>query len=406
MRELLRDRPAPDEAAAQERGWRIVGKAFAEREPAGHPRRPRPLVVALTTALALLVAGLTPPGQAVADWLRDAVKPGREDARDALVSLPARGRLIVTSQRGPWIVERDGSKRLLGAFDDASWSPRGLFVVVTRGHEVIALEPGGRPRWSLARPGRVRAARWSPDGFRIAYHAGDDLRVVAGDGTGDRPLVRGVAAAPSAWWPGPAHRLAYAEPGGRVAMVDGDSARVLWRSGRADDVIRLAWSSDGTRLLAVSPRARAAVRRRREPARPPRDGGGNDRVDRRVQAGRARVRARVEGGGGRSQPPRGRADGGRHRTAAAPPRGRGTISETSPGRRMASGCSWAGRTPTSGSSCAPAPGCGRRSSACARSGTSPASSTPAGAGARSSRPRGMVLPPGRPAEVSRLRANL
>jgi dipeptidyl aminopeptidase/acylaminoacyl peptidase len=255
VRELLRDRPAPDEAAAQERGWRVVGKAFAEREPARHRRRPRPLVVALTAALALLVAGLTPPGQAVADWLRDAVKPGREDARDALVSLPARGRLIVTSQRGPWIVERDGSKRLLGAFDDASWSPRGLFVVVTRGHEVIALEPGGRPRWSLARPSRVRAARWSPDGFRIAYHAGDDLRIVAGDGTGDRPLVRGVAAAPSAWWPGPAHRLAYAQPGGRVAVVDGDSGTVLWRSARADGVTRLAWSSDGTRLLAVSPRA-------------------------------------------------------------------------------------------------------------------------------------------------------
>ncbi len=253
MRELLRDRHAPDEAAAQERAWRVVGRAFAEREPARRPRRPRPLVAVVTALLALLVAGLTPPGQAVADWLRDVVEPGQEDARDALVSLPAPGRLIVTSPRGPWIVERDGSKRLLGAFDDASWSPRGLFVVVTRGHEVIALEPGGRPRWSLARPGRVRAARWSPDGFRIVYHAGDALRIVAGDGTGDRPLADGVGAAPSAWWPGPAHRLAYADKGGRVAMVDEDSGRVLWRSGPADVVTRLAWSSDGTRLLAVSP---------------------------------------------------------------------------------------------------------------------------------------------------------
>jgi hypothetical protein len=255
VRELLRDQHAPDEAAAEERGWRVVGAAFAEREPARRAWRPRRLVVALAAVLALLVAGLTPPGQAVADWLRDAVKPGRDDAREALVSLPTRGRLLVTSERGPWIVERDGSKRLLGAFDDASWSPQGLFVVVTRGHEVIALEPGGQPRWSLARPGRVRAARWSPDGFRIAYHAGTALRVVAGDGTGDRPLARGVAAAPSAWWPGPAHRLAYADTSGRVVMIDADSGKLLWRSAPADAVTGLAWSSDGRRLLAVAPRA-------------------------------------------------------------------------------------------------------------------------------------------------------
>ena len=205
MRELLHDQRAPDEAAAEERAWRVVGAAFADREPARRAARPRRLVVAVTAVLVLLVAGLTPPGQAVADWLRDAVRPGREDARKALVSLPTRGRLLVTSQQGPWIVERDGSKRLLGDFDDA-------VLVATRpvrgGHARSRgdrARAGGRPRWSLARPGRVRAARWSPDGFRIAYHAGNDLRIVAGDGTGDRLLVNAVGAAPSAWWPGPAH---------------------------------------------------------------------------------------------------------------------------------------------------------------------------------------------------------
>ena len=147
VKELLRERPAPDEAGAEERGWRVVRGAFAEREPVRRPWRPRRLVVVLTAVLALLAAGLTPPGQAVAEWLEDAVRPGRDDAREALVSLPARGRLLVTSERGPWIVDHDGSKRLLGAYEDASWSPQGLFVVATRGHEVIALEPGGRPRW-------------------------------------------------------------------------------------------------------------------------------------------------------------------------------------------------------------------------------------------------------------------
>jgi dipeptidyl aminopeptidase/acylaminoacyl peptidase len=253
--ELLRERPAPDEQAAQERGWRVVREAFAEREPAPRGWRPRRVVVALAAVLALLAAGLTPPGQAVADWLEDAVRPGRDDARDALVSLPAPGRLLVTSERGPWVVDHDGSKRLLGVYDDASWSPRGLFIVATRGHDVVALEPGGRPRWSLARPGRVRAARWSPDGFRISYHAGDTLRVVAGDGTGDRLLARQVAGAAAAWWPRAAHRVAFVDARGRVSTIQGDSGRVVWRSAPVGDVQELAWSYDGTRLLALGPRA-------------------------------------------------------------------------------------------------------------------------------------------------------
>ncbi len=254
LRRLLRDQRAPDEQAAEQRGWHVVRGALAQREPAPrHPRRRR-LVLAGVAACVLLAGALTPPGQAVADWLQDAVRPGRDDARAALDSLPARGRLLVTSQRGPWIVDRDGSKRLLGGYEDASWSPQGLFVVVTRGHEVIALEPGGQPRWSLARPGRVRAARWSPDGFRIAYRSGSSLRVVAGDGTGDRALVREVAPTAAEWWPRARHRLAYADPRGRVAVIDADSARLHWRSAPAEPATQLTWSSDGTRLLALSPR--------------------------------------------------------------------------------------------------------------------------------------------------------
>jgi hypothetical protein len=253
VRDLLREARAPDENAAEERGWRVVDAAFTARQPVRRRPLSRRVAIAAATVVALLAAALTPPGQAVADWLREAVEPGREDAREALVSLPAPGRLLVTSQRGPWIVEQDGSKRLLGAYDDASWSPQGLFVVVTRGHEVIALEPGGRPRWSLARPGPVRAARWSPDGFRIAYHAGRALRVVAGDGTGDHPLANDVAAAPAAWWPGMQHRVAYADARGRVVLVDGDTGRRVWRTAPAQVPTELLWSWDGSQLLAVAP---------------------------------------------------------------------------------------------------------------------------------------------------------
>jgi dipeptidyl aminopeptidase/acylaminoacyl peptidase len=212
-------------------------------------------LIALGAALALIAAAFTPPGQAVTDWVRDAVEPGRDDARPALVSLPAPGRLLVTSQQGPWIVEQDGSRRLLGAFDDASWSPGGLFVAATRGRELVAVDPRGRPRWSLARPALVSDARWSPDGFRIAYSSGNDLRVVAGDGTGDAPLAESVADVPPAWQPGAGHRLAFADRAGRIRLVQTDSGRLLWRSPEGRAPIQLAWSLDGNLLLAVTPTA-------------------------------------------------------------------------------------------------------------------------------------------------------
>src|SRR5205814_5470534 len=110
---------------------------------------------------------------------------GIEHAEPALVALPSAGRLLVDSTAGPWIVGADGSKRLLGRYTAASWSPHGLFEVAVRGHELAALDPKGTVRWSLERAGLVHDARWSPDGYRIAYLAGSTLRVVAGDGSGD-----------------------------------------------------------------------------------------------------------------------------------------------------------------------------------------------------------------------------
>jgi dipeptidyl aminopeptidase/acylaminoacyl peptidase len=250
---MLLDRPAPGEQAAEERGWRVLRPAFDERTPASRRSRGRRALIAVGAALAVTAVALTPAGADVADWIRDAVDPGRRDARPALVSLPAPGRLLVNSQQGPWIVEPDGSRRLVGAFDDASWSPGGLFVVATRGREVVAVEPRGRPRWALARPAPVSRARWSPDGFRIAYLSGRDLRVVAGDGTGDSAVAADVAIVAPAWRPGARHLLAFADGGGRVRVVDTDSRKPAWHSAKAPAPTQLAWSSDGRLLLALSP---------------------------------------------------------------------------------------------------------------------------------------------------------
>ena len=135
-----------------------------------------------------MVAGLlSPPGRAVLDDLREAV--GVEQAQPALFSLPAPGRMLVTADSGAWVVQQDGSKRLLGRYDEASWSPFGRFVVASRRNELVALTPEGKVRWSLARP-NVRYPRWggTKTDTRIAYFSGGKLRVVGGDGKGDRVL--------------------------------------------------------------------------------------------------------------------------------------------------------------------------------------------------------------------------
>ena len=106
LRDLLREQRAPDEQGAEERGWRVVREAYAQRGPAVRRQKGRRIAAALAGAGVLLVAAFTPPGQALAEWVRDTVRPGRDDARDALVSLPAPGRLLVTFEPRPSFVGR------------------------------------------------------------------------------------------------------------------------------------------------------------------------------------------------------------------------------------------------------------------------------------------------------------
>ena len=247
---------APGEAEARERAWLVVRAAFETREPA--PRAPLlrgRAALALAVLAVLVAAALTPPGRAVLGDLREAI--GRErvtPSRPALSSLPAEGRLLVVSSRGAWIVERDGSKRRLGAYEEATWSPRGLFVGATRGRTLVAVTPRGAVRWSLSRE-RVSQPRWSPSGFRVVYRSRGALRVVAGDGTGDRRLApRGLDPAAPAWRPGTGHVVAYADWRGRVHVVDTDSGRAIWATGRLPDVRALEWSDDGLQLLVLTRR--------------------------------------------------------------------------------------------------------------------------------------------------------
>jgi dipeptidyl aminopeptidase/acylaminoacyl peptidase len=244
----------PDEIAAQRRSWQLARTAFDEREPTPWPQRNARGLVAAAAAVAILASVLSPPGRAVISDVRDALGTdkvaGVPQARPAIFSLPAKGRLLTTAPTGSWIVAADGSKRRLGDYDEASWSPRGLHVVASTRSQLVALTPKGETRWSLARP-RVHDARWSPSGFRVAYLSGANLRMVGGDGTDDGRLGGALAVAP-AWRPVEEHVLAYVDRGENLTVLEADTAETLWSTATGADPLHLEWSSDGSRLLVAN----------------------------------------------------------------------------------------------------------------------------------------------------------
>jgi WD40-like Beta Propeller Repeat len=252
LREELQQAPIDD--GARGRALRVVRAAWLEQEPVRRRRRwaPAIAVAALLLAAVVVAGSVTAPGDAVARWVSEVFGGGRDDAKPALVRVPGGGRLLVTGG-GAWVVSADGSRRRLGDYAGASWSPHGRFVVAWRGGELRAVEAGGRVRWSLSRSGTISAARWAPvDGYRIAYLAGGSLRVVAGDGTGDRLIGPARLVAPS-WRPDDDHVLAYMDRRWRVRVVAVDSGEQLWRSRPLrDGVTELAWSPDGSRLLVAT----------------------------------------------------------------------------------------------------------------------------------------------------------
>jgi hypothetical protein len=241
----------PGEHEARDRAWSVVSAAFAEHEPAPPERHRLRLAVAIAVVAAVVAAALSPPGRAVLDEIREAV--GVERPQPALFSLPAEGRLLVASGSGMWVVDEDGSKRLLGNYREATWSPFGRFVGVARTNELAAVEPGGDVRWTLARPG-VSFPRWSGTAIdtRIAYLTGRTPRVVAGDGTADESLCAASSRrTAAAWRPGTGFVVALLAPSGAVRVVDLDGCRQLWQSEPVPAATRIEWSSDGARLLVV-----------------------------------------------------------------------------------------------------------------------------------------------------------
>jgi hypothetical protein len=243
----LRELRAPGESEAEERSWEIVRAAYDEHTPVRPDRRTRRLALALAGGAVVLAIGLSPAGAKVGDLVSDVVGIGERDGKPALRSLPAEGELLVSSANGVWLVGDDGSKRLLGDYHDAAWSPNAIYVAAASGRQLVALEPDGDVRWTYTAPGEVRDPRWAGTALdtRIAYRSGDDLRVIVGDGSGDsdRLIARDVAPVAPAWRPvgeskldpgavpGP-YVLSYVDGSGQVRSVDADTgARVPTQPG-------------------------------------------------------------------------------------------------------------------------------------------------------------------------------
>jgi hypothetical protein len=99
--------------------------------------------------------------------------------------------------------------------------------------------------------------RWAPDGYRIAYLDGSSLRIVAGDGTGDRSFAANVARVAPAWRPSETHEhvLAFFSMRRELELYAVDGNALLARRHLPAVPLQLLWSSDGKRLVALSAHA-------------------------------------------------------------------------------------------------------------------------------------------------------
>ncbi|MBV9166591.1 MAG: hypothetical protein JO342_10605 [Solirubrobacterales bacterium] len=202
-------------------------------------------------AVAAGAVALSPAGATIARWVKDTL--GVPHAAKALFSLPAPGRLLLSGPGGAWIIGADGSAHRLGAWPQASWSPHGLYIAAVRDDQLAALSPQGATQWTLGRPALADPRWYPPTGYRVAYLSRGELRVVAGDGTGDHALATSVATVAPAWRPGHPYQLAYLTSSERLVVRDASTDQAVWSARPGGTVRELSWSANGARLVAITP---------------------------------------------------------------------------------------------------------------------------------------------------------
>jgi dipeptidyl aminopeptidase/acylaminoacyl peptidase len=151
--------------------------------------------------------------------------------------------------------------RIPGLHGAATWSAFGHYIVATAGDQLWTVDRSGRVAWRQRHDGPVADARWSPDGNRIAFRVGRTLHVTAGDGTGRHAVgpPPGLAIAPvaPAWRPGPGHVVAVVTAGGRIAVVDVDTGRILRRLAAPPRALAVQWTAAGDLVVVGAHDVRA-----------------------------------------------------------------------------------------------------------------------------------------------------
>lgn len=263
VRRALRGLPG----SSEERRGRARAAALDALPGGRSPRRPRWLMVAAAVAAAVIAAGAA---LAATDRLDVRIGPPPEE-RAGGPPAPAPGRVVVPpGGRGLAVVAGGrlwlGTRSGLGvqglAATTAELSPGALFVAVGIGRSLVAMTPdGGRRAWSHPLPGPVVAAAWAPNPIAIAYvvrrGARHELRVIEGDGDGDRLVDPDVAPVRPAWR-ADTQALAYAARGGvRIAAYPALSVRATLAAPRG--VAALAYAPTGDRLAVAGAGAGGAV---------------------------------------------------------------------------------------------------------------------------------------------------
>jgi RNA polymerase sigma-70 factor (ECF subfamily) len=253
--------PLPDERIAEDRAWDVVRAAFAAREPVERVRSfPWRSLALFALAVAAAGVALSPAGRELWDRFRDEV--GRERVvteglppAETEVGLPAPGELLVLAGGRVSVVSDDGSRRELGEYSGAAWSPDGTYVTVWDEGQLAALDPAGEGgvQWSVEGEG-IADAVWSETGFRVAYRRGSSLRAVAANGTEDGRLASGVAGVAPAWRPGQQEVLVYVNTKAEVVAMDADARERLWRVEVGSGVAALAWTGNGKQLAVLGER--------------------------------------------------------------------------------------------------------------------------------------------------------
>jgi hypothetical protein len=211
-------------AAAEERALREALAAL----PAPEPRRVRRLrTVSFAAAALIVVLSVSAGALAAAGALHvslGATGPAAGRVEQPRLLVPAGAKGIAAVVRGRlWLTTRSGVRIEGLPVDSATLSPHALYVAAGIGDALVAMAPDGTRAWSHPTHGQVAAIAWSPSGLRIAYVVragrGFQLRLIEGDGDGDRLVDASVRPARPEWNAG-SLAVTYVGAGGQTAVYD------------------------------------------------------------------------------------------------------------------------------------------------------------------------------------------